>query len=470
MSVAQTHHHVIILAGGSGTRLWPLSRQLTPKQLLALDGKQSLLQTTAARLLAGCAPERMHTVTHVSHKFEVMSQLQVLNAKLVDGVLSEPEARNTLPAIAWAVAKIAKADPDAVVSVFSSDQAVCDGAAFQAAWQNALGGVNQYDVVLFGIVPTTPATGYGYIEAKPAKTSVLAVKRFVEKPDRATAEKWLKQGGFFWNGGMFVFRAAKFLELLKTLQPQAAEVVTALAEKSDKTADAQAYATLPKISIDYGLIEKIGNVGVVPANIGWTDLGSWQAVYDYRVKDGQGNVSQGQVIGLENQNSLLWSQGRTLAVFGVSDLAVVQTPDATLVCPLSRAEDLKKLVTLIQAETPALLDAHVSVTRPWGSYTVLEDGRFHKVKRICVKPGERLSLQMHHHRAEHWVVSKGEALVQVDALETLLSRGGTVDIPKGAKHRLTNPGKEDLEIIEVQLGDYLGEDDIVRFEDRYGRA
>jgi mannose-1-phosphate guanylyltransferase/mannose-6-phosphate isomerase len=464
------HHHVILLAGGSGTRLWPLSRQLTPKQLLAFDGEHSLLQMTAHRLLAEISPEHLHTVTHMSHKFEVLKQLQVLHSKLADGVLAEPEARNTLPAIAWAVAKIARMDPEAIVSVFSSDQAVRDEEAFRIAWRQAVQSVNQFNVVLFGIVPTRPATGYGYIEAAASAESVRPVKRFVEKPDLAMAQKWLKQGGFYWNGGMFVFRASKFLELLKTHQPEAAAVVTQLVEASSQTVDAATYAKLPKISIDYGLLEKISNVGVVPADIGWTDLGSWQAIYDYRAKDAEGNVCQGDVISLENKNSLLWSEGRTLAAFGLKELAVLQTADATLVCPLDRAEDLKKIVTTLQTHAPTLLDAHLTVSRPWGSYTVLEDAPQHKVKRICVQPGCKLSLQSHAHRKEHWVVLKGEALVQINETEHLLKSGQAIDICVGDKHRLSNPGAAVVEIIEIQTGTYFGEDDIVRYEDQYGRS
>ncbi|MBK1727479.1 mannose-1-phosphate guanylyltransferase/mannose-6-phosphate isomerase [Halorhodospira neutriphila] len=464
--------HALILAGGSGTRLWPLSRTNMPKQLLALTGEQTLLQETARRLLPAVAAERVTTVTHADHRFEVVGQLHEVAPALAERVLAEPLARNTLPAIAWAVARIARDEPEALVGVFPSDHWIEAPEALRAAWEAAEAAAEAGYLVLFGIRPTEPATGFGYIEAGPALCAgVEAVGRFVEKPDARTAADFLARGGYYWNSGMFVFRADTFLGLLAEHQPELAAAVTAWAEQG-ALPGAEAYAALPEVSIDYGLVEEAaGRVAVVPADLGWSDLGSWEALYQQRDKDAAGNVVDGPVLPVDSGDSLLWSaDGGLIAAYGVQGLAVVQTRDATLVCPRSRLAELKELVGRVRQRRRELTETHVTVARPWGSYTTLESGHRYKLKRIVVHPGCKLSLQMHYHRSEHWVVIAGTARVVNGDSEIYLEENQSTYVPATRPHRLENPGRIPLQIIEIQTGPYLEEDDLVRFEDLYGRS
>ena len=462
--------HAVILAGGSGTRLWPLSRRNMPKQLLALTGEATLLQETAGRLLPAVAAERVTTVTHADHRFEVKGQLHEVAAPLAERVLAEPAARNTLPAIAWAVAGIARQTPDAVVGVFPSDHRIGQPEALRAAWERAEQAADAGHLVLFGVRPTAPATGFGYIQAGEALgPGVERVQSFVEKPGAETAQGFLDRGGYYWNSGMFVFRADRFLDLLRAHQPVIAEAVQGWAE-GDAPPDATAYGQLPETSIDHGLVEQAEAVAVVPVDLGWSDLGSWEALYQERAKDERGNVCHGPALPVESRDSLLWSaDGGLLAAYGVENLALVQTRDATLVCPRERLADLKPLVAQVAAERPELADYHVTVARPWGSYTTLESGHRYKLKRIVVKPGCKLSLQMHHHRSEHWVVIAGTARVVNGDEEIYLEENQSTYVPATRPHRLENPGRIPLQIIEIQTGPYLEEDDLVRFEDLYGR-
>ena len=466
--------HALVLAGGSGTRLWPLSRASRPKQLLALNGDLTLLQQTVKRIETLVAYENIITVTHADHRFEVIGQLHALDARLAANVLAEPEARNTLPAIAWGVARIAARDPEAMIGVFSSDHAVADPAAFQHAWLDAETAARAGNIVLFGMQPTEPATGYGYIQAGPALPGSHArmVRRFVEKPDAVTAARYLSEGDYYWNGGMFVFRADTFLHALETLQPQISLAMAALAN-AHGIAPAALYSSLPATSIDYGMLEKAERVAVVPADMGWSDLGSWEAIYRSRSlggkADGSGNVAQGAVTALESRGNLLWSEHGRIAAFGIDNLAVVQTRDATLICPRERTAGLKPLVEAIRKVDVRLAEEHLTVHRPWGSYTVLEEGPHYKIKRILVEPGGRLSLQTHSRRSEHWVVIEGIARVTRGETVSELHANESTYIPQGHKHRLENPGQVRLQIIEIQSGDYLGEDDIQRLDDVYGR-
>jgi len=475
---ARARRYAVILAGGSGTRLWPLSRSSMPKQLLALNGTETLLQQTVRRIAPLVDGTHVITVTHADHRFEVMGQLHAIDARLADGVLAEPMGRNTLPAIAWATARIAKETPDALIGVFPSDHAVTESEAFLDAWRRAERAADQGCIVLFGMHPTAPEIGFGYIQAgeplefpagpSSAGSGIRKVVRFVEKPNLATAEGFLKQGGYHWNGGMFVFRADRFVAMLERYQPALFAALPGLAA-SDRLASAELYRELPEVSIDYGVLEHADNVAVVPVEMGWSDLGSWDALYQQRAKDEDGNLLQGDVVAVNSRNNLLWSEHGTLATLGLENMAVVQTRDATLVCHRDQAADLKQLVARVKEDHRHLTETHLTVARPWGSYTTLEEGHRYKIKRIVVNPGAKLSMQMHYHRSEHWVVIAGTAKIVNGEQEMFLEENQSTYIPKTHRHRLENSGKIPLQIIEIQSGPYLEEDDIVRFDDIYGR-
>jgi mannose-1-phosphate guanylyltransferase/mannose-6-phosphate isomerase len=462
--------YAVILCGGSGTRLWPLSRSLRPKQLLCLNGEETLLQQTARRLLKRVAPDHLLTVTHEDHKFEVKGQLAEISTDLIQGVLAEPVARNTLPAIAWAATEVCKRDPDAIIGVFPSDHAIGDENAFLRAWETAEAAAADDYLVLIGIAPTEPATGYGYIQPGDNLTvsgnqSIQHVVRFVEKPDQVNAACFVRDG-YLWNGGMFIFRAGAFMQMLARYQPEIHQAISTLPDGNL----AEAYAQMPNLSIDYGLAEKAEKVTVVSAGMDWSDLGNWDSIYCRHDKDAAGNVTRGDVLSLDTNDSMLWSSHGLLATIGLRNLAVIQTADATLVCDRSRTEDIKQLVAKVQETHPHLMETHLTVHRPWGTYTVLEERENFKLKHIIVNPGAKLSIQMHQHRSEHWVVVAGEAKIINGEREIFLAENESTYIPKTHRHRLENPGAVPLHIIEVQCGEYVGEDDIVRFEDTYGRC
>lgn len=466
------HRFAIILAGGNGSRLWPLSRVLRPKQLLSLAGEQTLLQQTAHRLLKHVATQRLLTVTHRDHKFEVKGQLAEVDASLSASVLVEPCARNTLPAIAWAVFEISKRDPQAMVGVFPSDHAISDEQSFFSAWRSAeLAAADGY-LVLLGIKPSEPATGYGYIQTgasirlEAAADPVLSVSHFVEKPDVEKAKRFV-QSGYLWNSGMFVFRADDFMQMLACHQPEIYQAMNLMQGMADIEA---CYDKLPNLSIDYGLAEKVKKTAVVPVAMGWSDLGSWEAIYQHRAKDKAGNVAQGEVLSQDTQDSLLWSTSGLLATLGVQNIAVIQTADATLICDRNRTEDIKQLVSEVLKTHPHLTETHLTVHRPWGVYRVLEEGPNFKIKYIVVNPGAKLSMQMHEHRSEHWVVVSGTARITNGEQEIQLEPNQSTYIAKMHRHRLENSGHLPLQIIEVQCGEYVGEDDIVRFDDPYDRT
>ncbi len=462
--------YAIILCGGSGTRLWPLSRTLRPKQLLALNGEQTLLQQTASRLLAHVAATNLFTVTHEDHKFEVKGQLAEVAPEAVENVLAEPCSRNTLPAIAWAVNKINQQEPNAIIGVFASDHAIDNQQAFVDAWTTAeIAAKNDY-LVLLGIKPHEPATGYGYI--KPSQQlsysgplPVHQVAQFVEKPNVEKAAQFVHDG-YLWNSGMFVFKASTFMGMLQQYQPEIAKQISKMTAENF----AETYASFPNLSMDYGLAEKVEKIAVVPVDMAWSDLGSWDSIYQRHQKDADNNVMHGEVFAQDTTNSLLWSQTSLLATAGLDNIVVIQTADATLVCDRSRTEEIKTLVARVNAFKPELTEIHQTVYRPWGSYTVLEESVNFKIKRIVVNPGAKLSMQMHKLRAEHWVVVSGVATITNNEIEFTLNENQSTYISKTHRHRLENKGTEPLAIIEVQCGDYVGEDDIVRFDDTYGRA
>jgi mannose-1-phosphate guanylyltransferase / mannose-6-phosphate isomerase len=459
-------HFALILAGGSGTRLWPLSRTLLPKQLLALGGDETLLQSTTRRVTESFAPAHVLVVTNEEHVFEVRSQIKEILPEAT-GVLAEPMGKNTLPAILLGLDAIVSVDPKAVVGVFPADHHIDDQVAWRSDLARAAALAEQGWFVTFGITPHSPETGYGYIHrGESLGEGGFAVAGFTEKPDLPTAEKLLTTGEYYWNSGMFVFRADVFLDAVATYAPE----LFAWWEKRGEQPLLEGYAGLPNVSVDYGVVEKMDRIAVVEATFDWDDLGNWEALLRLGAKDANGCVITGDVLALDCSGSLLFSQGSTLAAAGLKDMIVIQTRDATLVCPVSEAQRVKDVVTALKKQGSKLVEAHVTVRRPWGSYTVLDEGPGYKIKRIEVPPAGRLSLQMHHHRTEHWVVVTGTALVQVGEREILLVENQSIDIPKATTHRLSNPGKVPVEIIEIQSGPYLEEDDIVRFDDVYGRG
>jgi len=464
-----SNYYALILCGGSGTRLWPLSRKFRPKQLLALDGKKTLFQQTAQRLLGHVPPENLYTVTHEDYKFEVKGQLAEVAPDALANVLLEPYVRNTLPAIAWAVNQIYQKDPNAIIGVFSSDHAIDNEVALIRAWQTAEAIALQDYLVLLGIKPDMEATGYGYI--KPGKKiadgnmPVFEVAQFVEKPDLELARQYIAKG-FFWNSGIFVFKASVFKQMLIQYQPKMASQLSNIRSENF----AETYANFSNISIDYGLAEKAEKIAIVPVDMGWSDLGSWESIYQKQFKDENNNVLHGDVVTQDTSDILLWSQTSLLATLGLNNVVVIQTADAILVCDKSRTEEIKPLVERIKLLKPELAETHLTVHRPWGNFTVLTEAANYKIKCIVVNPNSKLSLQMHNHRSEHWVVVKGKATVTNNGIESTLQENQSTFIPKTNHHRLENKGNTPLIIIEIQCGDYVGEDDIIRFEDQYGRT
>jgi mannose-1-phosphate guanylyltransferase/mannose-6-phosphate isomerase len=451
----------IILAGGSGTRLWPLSRTQLPKQFLSLNGDATLLQQTISRVMHILPPQRIWIVTNEEHVFEVSKQVQDMDPDLSKQIISEPVGRNTLPAIVLGVDRIQEQDEQALVAVLPSDHLIHNQAKWGECMAKACGLAAQEWFVTFGITPTSPETGYGYIaRGRDLGQGCCQVQRFIEKPDLSTAQSFLEQGGYFWNSGMFVFSLPAFLQALQDLQPDYWQWWQTRAEQPLT----RSYSSLPSQSVDYGIMEKVDKQAVVPSDFGWDDLGNWEAVYRLGAKDSSGCVSRGDVLAQDCRDSLFFSQGGKLAVTGMDRTIVVQTRDATLVCPIDQVQSVKNLVTSLKQEGSHLVEAHVTVHRPWGSYTVLEEGRFHKIKRISLHPGAEMSIQMHHHRSEHWVIIQGTAKVRLKDQELFCAENQTVDIPQATVHQLTNPGKIPVEIIEIQSGSYLEEDDIVRFD------
>ncbi|MFZ5876505.1 MAG: mannose-1-phosphate guanylyltransferase/mannose-6-phosphate isomerase [Nitrospirota bacterium] len=478
-----TSHHVyaVILAGGSGTRFWPLSRRLAPKQLLSLTSDRTMLQETVLRVVPTVAADRIWVVTGRDLADETNRQLRAVGMKAT--VLDEPVGRNTALAIAVTARRLIDRDPAAVMVVLPADHAIAKPEGFRACLDGAITVARAGYLVTMGIVPHRPETGYGYIKrgepltaetgGRAAPPTAFRVERFVEKPDRATAERYVADGTYLWNSGMFVWRAEVILEEVCRHAPNVAAVgdrIAAAMTAGDDAAVRELYAAAESVSIDYAVMERSARVSVIPADFGWNDVGSWAALDDVATKDARGNVVSGRVVDVDNRNSILYAQDRVVAAIGLNDLVVVDTPDATLVCAKDRAQDVRKVVDALEAQRAQEHVVHKTVQRPWGTYTVLLEGPGYKIKRITVNPSSRLSLQQHRQRSEHWVVVAGTARVTCGDRVYDVKTNESTYIPLQTKHRLENVDSSiPLEIIEVQSGPYVGEDDIVRFDDDFGR-
>ncbi|MFT4198044.1 MAG: mannose-1-phosphate guanylyltransferase/mannose-6-phosphate isomerase [Pseudoxanthomonas sp.] len=461
----------VLLSGGSGTRLWPLSREAYPKQFLPLGGTDTMLQATWRRV-APLTTLPPLVVANNEHRFLVAEQLREIGAPKGD-ILLEPVGRNTAPAIAAAALKARESGGDPLLLVLPSDHVIANAEGFRDAVEAAVAAAEAGALVTFGVVPTQPETGFGYIQAGPGE-GVRPVLRFVEKPDAATAQAYLAQGGYYWNSGMFLFRASRYLAELEKFQPQMLEAVRQALARAKRDGDfvrldAAAFEACPSDSIDYAVMEKTADARVLPLDVGWSDVGSWSALWEVTDKDANGNACQGDVITVDTRNSYVYAEG-LVALVGLDDVVVVETDDSLLVARKDRVQEVKKVVAQLKQEQRSQAVLHRKVYRPWGAYDSIDMGQRFQVKRITVNPGAALSLQMHHHRAEHWIVVSGTAKVTRGEDTLLLSENQSTYIPLGVTHRLENPGKVPLELIEVQSGSYLGEDDIVRFEDVYGRS
>ncbi len=470
----------VVMAGGSGTRLWPLSRSGFPKQFLVLAGNSSLFQQAVHRL-RGLADEQIGVraplvVGNEEHRFLILDQLRELRSEPA-AVLLEPVGRNTAPALTLAALQATRDGTDPVLVVTPADQTVTDGAAFTAALRRAVQQAAAGAITILGVTPDRPETGYGYIRAE-QRGDELAVARFVEKPDAATAQRYLAEGGYYWNAGMFVLRASAWIGALERFRPDILSACRLAFERASLDErfvrpDADEFASVPADSIDYAVMEKcpgVLDIRMQPLAAGWNDLGAWDAVWQVLPKDANGNAGIGDAIFSDCHHTLVHATSRLVAVVGLDDVVVVETPDAVLVSSRAKSQDVKKIVNQLGAEQRGEHALHRKVHRPWGWYDSVDEGPRFQVKRILVKPGASLSLQMHHHRAEHWIVVSGTAEVTQGDKVTLVSENQSTYIPLGQSHRLANPGKMPLELIEVQSGSYLGEDDIVRFIDTYGRA
>ncbi|WHH52223.1 mannose-1-phosphate guanylyltransferase/mannose-6-phosphate isomerase [Pseudomonas sp. Ap32] len=465
----------VVLSGGSGSRLWPLSRAMHPKQFLSIGGEYSLFQSTLKRLAKiesiSLTPI---VVSNEDHRFLVAEQCRALGVT-PSAILLEPCGRNTAPAIAAAVVKALSTGKDELLLVLPADHAIDNIEALQSAFEAGAIAANDGNIVTFGIVPNKPETGYGYIRVAEKVHTTQPVEAFVEKPDFETAQGYLEDGRYYWNSGMFLFKASVMLEQLRTHAPLVLQSVEAALEAATNDLDftrlnSEAFGAAENISIDYAVMERSDKVAVLPLDAGWNDVGSWSAVWEIADKDTEGNATRGDVILEATRNAYVHAEHRMVSVLGLDNIVVVETADAVMVTSKDRAQDVKLLVDQIKKSNRPEATNHRKVYRPWGAYDSIDNGTRYQVKRITVAPGQKLSVQMHHHRAEHWIVVTGTAKVTIGDEDVLLTENQSTYIPVGVIHALENPGKIPLEMIEVQSGTYLGEDDIVRFEDRYGRT
>ena len=459
----------IILAGGSGSRLWPLSRELYPKQLLNLNSDKSLLQSTFERLEYCMDKHNIISIANTKHVSNVRMQLTNFLDNPV--VLSEPVSKNTAPAIALAVKYIAqKHGEDEIIIVVPSDHLIENNTKFADTVKKGMELAKEGYIVTFGIEPSYPETGYGYINVSSSLEIGYLVNKFVEKPDYQTAEKYISDGSYYWNSGIFMFKASVMLDEIKKLQPEIAKISENVDFAYSDNIPFTEFDKMPSISIDYAIMEKSDKIALVPLESDWNDLGSWQSIYDVSPKDENGNVFIGHVLDKGSKNSFVYSSSKLVASIGLEDTVIVETEDAILACRKDKTQDVKHIFETLKKQNDNTFLIHKTVYRPWGFYTVIAQGKGFQTKIIHVNPGQKLSVQSHNFRSEHWVVLTGMAKVVLEANELILSPGHSVDIPVKAIHSLQNPFKEDLEIIEVQKGDVLDEDDIIRYEDMYGRV
>lgn len=463
----------IIMAGGSGTRLWPLSRDHFPKQFHALGGQASMLQATVTRL-QGLPVVQPLVICNENHRFLVAEQLRQMGA-LQGNILLEPVGRNTAPAVALAALHATAQGADPLLLVLAADHMIEDTAAFQSAVKTALPLAESGHLVTFGIVAHRPETGYGYIlRGAPVGEGAFKVAAFVEKPGLTQAQQYVASGDYDWNSGMFLFRASRYLAELQAHRPDilAACKQAMAAPQPDLDfvrIDAEAFLACPNESIDYAVMEKTGSAVLVPMDAGWSDVGAFGALWEVLPHDADGNVHRGDVLSHDSNNNLIFAENALVATVGLQGHVVVQTKDAVMVAPRDRVSEVNQIVAQLKAHGRSEHQMHREVYRPWGRYDLVDAGARYQVKRITVQSGAKLSVQMHHHRAEHWIVVRGTARVTLDGVEHLLTENESIYLPVGAVHALENPGKIPLELIEVQVGSYLGDDDIVRFDDRYGR-
>ena len=459
----------IILAGGSGSRLWPLSRDEYPKQLLSFDENESLLQKTFKRLKAFSKPSDIVTITNIKHYQNIRLQLNKIDKDNI--VLGEPLGKNTAPAIASALEYFKQTGTtDDIVLIVPSDHLIKNIDGFNKTVEKGKVLAEQGYIVTFGIKPSYPETGYGYIKINGKLSDGYKVEKFVEKPDSETAKKYLESGEYYWNGGIFMGKISTFLS---EIQKYASDIYKRLPEldfSNDLVIKYLAYDKMPSISIDYAVMEKSDKIALVELLSDWNDLGSWQSLYNFKEKDSNGNVLTGKVVVDKVKNSFIYSQKEIVAVSGLEDIILVETEDAIMACKKTESQNVKRLYEKLKAQSSDTTKLHKTVYRPWGYFTCMNSGKGYLTKTICVMPGEKLSVQSHEHRSEHWVVLEGRALVLKDDKQYNIDAGGSIDIPIGVKHSLQNPYDTELKIIEVQKGDYLSEDDIIRYEDCYGRV
>ncbi|MBF4374932.1 MULTISPECIES: mannose-1-phosphate guanylyltransferase/mannose-6-phosphate isomerase [Vibrio] len=466
----------VIMAGGTGSRLWPLSRELYPKQFLTVTSEQSMLQQTVARL-SGIEHAAPVLICNEEHRFIAAEQMR-LGGFEHGGIILEPVGRNTAPAIALAALQAVNSvgeGSDPILLVLAADHIIDNTQAFEESVQNALPFANNGQLVTFGIVPTAPETGYGYIKSGTQRGDAFSVNEFVEKPDLETAKSYLTQGNYYWNSGMFLFKASRYLEELEKFAPDMLDVCKRAIASPAKDqefvrVDKAIFEICPNDSIDYAVMEKSKDVVVVPMDAGWSDVGSFSALWDVSEKDENQNAIKGDVITVDSTNNYIYAENKLVSTVGVDNLIIIETKDAILVAHKDKVQDVKSVVNQLKVSERSEAKLHREVYRPWGKYDSIDMGKRDRVKRITVKPGEKLSIQKHHHRSEHWIVVSGTASVLNGGKTILVTENESTYIPLGTIHALENPGKIPLEMIEIQTGSYLGEDDIVRFEDRYGRV